>query len=92
MQITDLELELEKAKKVATPVIVEWSLRTGRTGPRGLITWARVNEQHVERPVVKKSMTLEKSIDPSVGKVVSEDQRQRVITLTGSGTIRTDHR
>lgn len=99
--ITDLELELERAKQAATPVIVEcteWPKdrvvledRTHRTTTVDHLVGG-VNEQYHERPVIKEAVTLEKSVDPMVGKIVSEDEQRRVIKLAGSGTVRTYHR
>jgi hypothetical protein len=99
--IPGVEFELAKAKKAATPVIVECTERSrdrvvfedrthGTTRVDHLV--GGVNEQYHERPVIKEAVTLEKSVDPTVGKIVSEDEQRRVIKLAGSGTVRTDHR
>ncbi|MCS6306018.1 MAG: hypothetical protein H8K07_20495 [Nitrospira sp.] len=99
-RISSLEEELTRAKKDAEPVIVELvpedrDQRTTFDKTRGTTQVDLLggeSQQYHERPLVKEAVTLEKEIDPTVGKVVSEDERQRVIKLTGSGTIRTDNR
>lgn len=87
--ITDLELELERAKKAATPVVIECTERSqdrvvfedGMHGTTRVDHMGRVNEQYYERPVIKEAITLEKSIDPTVGKILSENESHRVIEL-----------
>lgn len=80
--IPGVEFELAKAKKAATPVIAECTERSrdrvvfeDRThGTTRVDHLGGVNEQYHERPVIKEAVTPEKSIDPTVGKIVSEDE------------------
>ena len=99
-RIAELKRELEVAERDAQPVIVEC---TERTKDRVVFEdrthgTTRVNllggepQQYYERPQVKEEIPLvEKAVDPTVGRVVSQNERQRVIELV-SGTKRVDLR
>ena len=98
-RITELEKELEVARKDAQPVLIEKTLDTNdevvyenrTTGTHRKDFKGGEKEQYVYIPE-KPWTPVEKAIDPAVGKVVSEDATKRVVELVGSKTVRTDHR